>query len=153
MSFPKKAIEFDAEAIRALAAILNETGLTEIEIGDKDNRIRVARAPATVLSQSPAAPGVAPVAAAEMPVPAIDDSQHPGAVKSPMVGVVYLSAEPGSAPFVVPGQAVIAGQTLLLIEAMKTYNQIKAPKAGTVARILVNSGSPVEYGEVLVVVE
>lgn len=154
MSFPKKGIDFDPDSIRALAAILTETGLTEIELGDKDNRIRVVRTPAVVVSQGPGyAPPAAAVVNGEAPEVVVDDSQHPGAVKSPMVGVVYLSAEPGSPAFVVAGQAVAAGQTLLLIEAMKTYNQIKAPKAGTVARILVHSGSPVEYGEVLVVVE
>lgn len=154
MSFNKKGVEFDPEAIRALAAILNETGLTEIEISDKDSRLRVARAPANVMAHAPAAAQAAPAAPAPAAVPAVaDDSNHPGAVKSPMVGVVYLSAEPGAAPFVVPGQTVVAGQTLLLIEAMKTYNQIKAPKAGTVARILVPTGAPVEYGEVLLVLE
>ena len=83
----------------------------------------------------------------------VDLSAHAGAVKSPMVGVAYLSAEPGSPPFVTPGQVVTEGQTLLLIEAMKTYNQIKAPKSGTVSRILVQSGSPVEYGEVLILLD
>jgi acetyl-CoA carboxylase biotin carboxyl carrier protein len=153
MSFPKKGIDFDPDSIRALAAILTETGLTEIELGDKDNRIRVVRTPAVVVSQGPGYAPAAAVVNGEVPEVVVDDSQHPGAVKSPMVGVAYLSAEPGSPPFVVAGQAVAAGQTLLLIEAMKTYNQIKAPKAGMLARILVHSGSPVEYGEVLMVVE
>ena len=157
MTFPKKGIYFDPESIRALAAILTETGLTEIEIADKDNRIRVVRAPPAIVAQvqpthAPGGGGVAPPDRPAAPAVA-DDSLHPGAVKSPMVGVVYLSAEPGSASFIVPGQVVVAGQTLLLIEAMKTYNQIKAPKSGTVARILVHSGAPVEYGEVLVVLE
>ena len=152
------SIKFDAEAIRVLANILTDTGLTEIEISEKDSRVRVVRAPAQIVAQTayapapaagaPAAPAAAPAAAA----PA-DLSAHPGAVKSPMVGVAYLSAEPGAAPFVVPGQAVTEGQTLLLIEAMKTYNQIKAPKAGMVSRVLVNSGSPVEYGEVLILLD
>ncbi len=146
-------LSFDPDAIRALAAILQESGLTEIEISDKDSRIRVVRAP-------PAAPiGHAPIAgpAAEAPAPAgvalRDDSHHPGAVLSPMVGIAYLAAEPGAAPFVLPGQQVSAGQTLLLIEAMKTFNQIKSPRAGTVARILVSSGAPVEFGEVLLVLD
>ena len=152
------SIKFDAEAIRVLANILTDTGLTEIEISEKDSRVRVVRAPAQIVAQTayapapaagaPAAPAAAPAAAA----PA-DLSAHPGAVKSPMVGVAYLSAEPGAAPFVVPGQAVTEGQTLLLIEAMKTYTQIKAPKAGMVSRVLVNSGSPVEYGEVLILLD
>jgi acetyl-CoA carboxylase biotin carboxyl carrier protein len=89
----------------------------------------------------------APAAAAR------DASAHPGAVVSPMVGVAYLSPEPGAAAFVTVGQQVVAGQTLLLIEAMKTFNQIKAPKAGTVAAILVQTGAPVEYGEVLMILE
>ncbi len=149
-------IKFDAEAIRALANILTDTGLTEIEITEKDSRVRVARAPAQVVAQTAYAPAPATAAAPAAPPPTAapaDLSAHPGAVKSPMVGVAYLSAEPGAAPFVVPGQAVTEGQTLLLIEAMKTYNQIKAPKAGTVSRILVNSGSPVEYGEVLILLD
>ena len=155
------SIKFDPDAIRALANILTDTGLTEIEITDKDSRIRVARAPAQVVAQSAYAPAYAPppAAPAETPAPAApapalaDLSAHPGAVKSPMVGVAYLSAEPGATPFVVPGQTVTEGQTLLLIEAMKTYNQIKAPKAGTVSQILVRSGAPVEYGEVLILLD
>ena len=146
----------DADAIRALADILVQTGLTEIEIAEGDSRIRVARAPA-VVQAAVAAPvmtaALAPAAAAAEPAAAIDLGQHPGAVKSPMVGVVYLSPEPGSPAFVTVGQTVTAGQTLLLIEAMKTFNQIKAPKAGTISRILASTGVPVEYGEVLVVID
>jgi acetyl-CoA carboxylase biotin carboxyl carrier protein len=150
----------DADAIRALADILVETGLTEIEIAEGDSRIRVARAPATIQATSFAPAAVMAAAAPAAALPAApepsgmtDFTQHPGAVKSPMVGVVYLSPEPGSAPFVVAGQTVAAGQTLLLIEAMKTFNQIKAPRAGTVSRILANTGIPVEYGEVLMVID
>jgi acetyl-CoA carboxylase biotin carboxyl carrier protein len=146
----------DPDAIRALAAILTETGLTEIEIAEKDSRIRVVRAPVpaegAALVTRVAAPAPAPAAPAAVPA-ATEAANHPGAVTSPMVGVAYLSPEPGSAPFVSVGQSVSAGQTLLLIEAMKTFNQIKAPKAGTVSRILVASGSPVEYGEVLMILE
>jgi acetyl-CoA carboxylase biotin carboxyl carrier protein len=143
----------DPDAIRALAAILTETGLTEIEIAEKDSRIRVVRAAAP--ADAPprhATPAPAPVSPAVAAAP-VDAASHPGAVLSPMVGVAYLSAEPGAPAFVTAGQAVVAGQTLLLIEAMKTFNQIKAPKAGTVGRILVASGSPVEYGEVLMVLD
>ena len=145
-------IPIDPDTIRALAAVLVETGLTEIEIADKDSRIRVVR------GGGPVATTVVPVAAAPAaiaaPVPVAQDAaSHPGAVPSPMVGVAYLSPEPGAAAFVTVGQQVAAGQTLLLIEAMKTFNQIKAPKAGTVAAILVQSGAPVEYGEVLVILE
>jgi acetyl-CoA carboxylase biotin carboxyl carrier protein len=144
-------IPFDPDAIRALAAVLTETGLSEIEIAEKDSRIRVVRAagPATV-AVAPVTLAPAPAAA---PAPPPDEASHPGAITSPMVGVAYLSSEPGLPPFVTVGQSVTAGQTLLLIEAMKTFNQIKAPKAGTVARILVANSTPVEYGEVLMILE
>lgn len=158
-------IPLDAESIRALAAILTETGLTEIEIAEKDSRIRVVRAPAHAAPTLPAyavpAPSATPAGSA-VPAPAAssvagpaahDASHHPGAVLSPMVGIAYLSPEPDSPPFVSVGQSVVAGQTLLLIEAMKTFNQIKAPKTGTVAQILVASGGPVEYGEVLMILD
>ncbi len=144
-------IPFDPDAIRALAAVLAETGLSEIEIAEKDSRIRVVRAgtgSAVAIAPIAAAPAAGAVAA-----PPADEASHPGAVTSPMVGVAYLSPEPGSPPFVTVGQTVTAGQTLLLIEAMKTFNQIKAPKAGTVARILVANSTPVEYGEVLMILE
>lgn len=149
-------IPFDPDAIRMLAAVLTETGLSEIEIAEKDSRIRVVRA------VGPALAPVAAVSAAHAPSVVAAPTQasaeaelaaHPGAVTSPMVGVAYLLPEPGSAPFVTIGQTVAAGQTLLLIEAMKTFNQIKAPKAGTVARVLVANGAPVEYGEVLMLLE
>ena len=143
-------IPFDPDAIRALAAVLNETGLTEIEIAEKDSRIRVVRATAPAVAT--AAPVVPPVAAIQA-APAPDEASHPGAVVSPMVGVAYLAPEPGAPPFVTVGQSVAAGQTLLLIEAMKTFNQIRAPKAGTVARVLVANSTPVEYGEVLLILE
>lgn len=146
---------FDAEAIRVLATILRDTGLSEIEIANGDSRIRVARqvgpAASPVITSA-----VAPVAAAEpaaAPAAAVDDARHPGAVLSPMVGIAYLSPEPGAAPFVSVGQSVAVGQTLLLIEAMKTFNQIKASKSGTVSRILIAGGAPVEYGEPLLIVE
>ncbi|CEF53582.1 acetyl-CoA carboxylase biotin carboxyl carrier protein [Acetobacter ghanensis] len=146
----------DADAIRALAEILTETGLTEIEVSEKDRRIRVARAAATVQAAAPA-PVAAPVAAAapavvESAAPA-DLSRHPGAVPSPMVGVAYLTPDPSSPPFASEGQIVTAGQTLMLIEAMKTFNQIKAPKGGTLKAILVASGDPVEFGQPLAIIE
>lgn len=154
-----RTVPFDPDVIRTLATILTETGLTEIEIAEKDSRIRVARAPAPIAAY--AAPALtahtptagASAAASASATTARDEASHPGAVLSPMVGVAYLAPEPGSPPYVTVGQAVTAGQTLLLIEAMKTFNQIKAPKAGTVTRILVSSGAPVEYGEVLMIVE
>jgi acetyl-CoA carboxylase biotin carboxyl carrier protein len=149
-------IPFDTAEIRALAQILADTGLTEIEIAEGETRIRVARAHAPVATYA-AVPATAPAAAVPVPVALAAaeplDANHPGAVTSPMVGVVYLSPEPGHPPFVTPGQAVTAGQTVLLIEAMKTFNMIKAPQAGIVSRILVTSGAPVEFGEVLLVIE
>ncbi len=146
-------LPLDPDAIRALAAILTETGLTEIEIAEKDARIRVVRAAAPALVEAPAPRAAATAAQTPAAPPADPEAPHPGTVSSPMVGVAYLSPEPGAAPFVTVGQAVTAGQTLLLIEAMKTFNQIKAPKAGTVSRILVAAGSPVEFGEPLMIVE
>ena len=149
-------IPFDPDAIRALAALLTETGLTEIELAERDSRIRVVRAAPVVGAALPPAPPAGSGVTALPPTPAaqaIEAAQHPGAVTSPMVGVAYLSPEPGLPAFVTLGQAVAAGQTLLLIEAMKTFNQIRAPKAGTVTRILVISGSPVEYGEALMILE
>jgi acetyl-CoA carboxylase biotin carboxyl carrier protein len=161
-------VKFDPAAIRALAEILRDTDLTEIELVEKDSRIRVARMPAPVtvtagiggVAAAPmaamAAPAAvaAPAAATGAAEPALAlDPKHPGLVASPMVGVAYLAPEPGAAPFVTVGAKVEQGQTLLLIEAMKTFNQIRSPRAGTVTRILIESGTPVEYGEPLVVVE
>ena len=144
----------DADAIRALADILLDTGLTEIEIAEGDSRIRVKRAPAVMQAAVPGHAASPPPASPAAAPPAEDDyAKHPGAVKSPMVGVAYLAPEPGAANFVTPGQAVAAGQTLLLIEAMKTFNQIKAPRAGTISRVFVSAGIPVEYDEVLMVIE
>jgi acetyl-CoA carboxylase biotin carboxyl carrier protein len=150
-------IPFDPEAIRALAALLAETGLTEIELAERDSRIRVVRAAPVAagpsLAPAPAVASLTGIAASAPAVPKADDAQHPGAVTSPMVGVAYLAPEPGAPVFVSVGQSVVAGQTLLLIEAMKTFNQIRAPRAGTVTRILVSSGAPVEYGEALMILE
>jgi len=149
----------DEETIRALADILTDTGLTEIEIAEKDSRIRVAKAPAPVQAYAPppaqaAAPAMTQSAGTPAPPAAPADlSRHPGAVKSPMVGIAYLAPEPGATPFVAEGQAVTPGQTLLLIEAMKTFNQIKAPKGGTLIRLLVTSGAPVEFDEVLAIID
>lgn len=145
----------DADAIRALAEILTDTNLTEIEISEKDSRIRVARAPATVVGQAVAAPVVAAAPVVEAPVAAApaDLSKHPGALTSPMVGVAYLTADPSSPPYVTVGQTIAAGQTVMLIEAMKTFSQIKATKGGTVTQILVASGDPVEFGQPLIIVE
>ncbi len=152
-------IPFDPDSIRMLAAVLTETGLSEIEIADKDSRIRVVRAVAPAATVAVTAGAAAPAVGRAAPLPAAegaseaDPATHPGAVNSPMVGVAYLSPEPGSPPFIAVGDKVTAGQTLLLIEAMKTFNQIKAPKAGIVARILVTNGAPVEYGEALMIID
>jgi acetyl-CoA carboxylase biotin carboxyl carrier protein len=146
-------IPFDPDAIRALAAVLTETGLTEIEIAEKDSRIRVVRAaPHGTAGIAPPIVHAAPTPPAAGATEA-EPASHPGAVLSPMVGVVYLSPEPGTPPFITVGQSVAAGQTLMLIEAMKTFNQIRAPKDGTVARILVANSTPVEYGEALLILE
>lgn len=145
----------DKDAIRALADILTETGLTEIEISESDSRIRVARNVSVVQAAAPAAAPAAPaapVAAVPVAVPA-DPAKHPGMVPSPMVGVAYLTPDPASPPFAVEGQPVAAGQTIMLIEAMKTFNQIKAPRAGTLTKFLVESGQPVEFGEALAIIE
>ena len=161
-------IQFDPAAIRALAQILKDTDLTEIELVEKDSRIRVARKiPAPVQMAWPGPMQHAPAAAPAAPAPAVvaqtaaqlameeslDLARHPGLVASPMVGVAYLSPEPGQPVFVTLGSKVAQGQTLLLIEAMKTFNQVRAPRAGTVTRILVEPGTPVEYGEPLMIVE
>ena len=148
----------DPEAIRLLAEILNDTGLTEIEIAEGDARIRVARTVTqvamTAVASAPPSPVSPPASAAnDLAPPEPDLSNHPGAVRSPMVGIAYLTPEPGAAPFAAIGQNVQAGQTLLLIEAMKTFNQIKAPTGGKLTAILVSSGSPVEFGEVLAVID
>ena len=152
-------LQFDPATIRELAQILRESDLTEIELVDNDMRVKLVRQVTVAAMAMPVAAAPAPSAAAlaAAPAPAAPaaeiDADHPGAVNSPMVGVAYLSAEPTAAPFVTLGSKVTQGQTLLLIEAMKTYNQIKAPRAGTVTRILVESGTPVEFGEPLMIVE
>ena len=151
--------EMDTDFIRKLAAILEETGLGEIELSDGERKIRVARpttiaAPAASIAVAPMASAAAPVAVMPVAVAAAGDhSKHPGAVKSPMVGTAYLSPEPGKPVFVSVGDKVNAGQTLLIIEAMKTFNPIKAAKAGTITQILIENARPVEFGEVLMIVE
>jgi len=145
---------FDSEIVRALAALLDETNLTEIEYGAGDVRIRVARIPAPVsVYQGAAAPLPAAGASAAAPAGGTSEADHPGAVTSPMVGVAYLAPEPGAAKFVNPGDLVSEGQTLMLIEAMKTFNPIRAPRGGKITRIVVSDGQPVEFGEPLVIIE
>ena len=152
-------IEVDTDLVRQLAALLNESDLSEIEVQDGARRIVVKRklasapGPAVHYAPAPAAPAAAaPAASAPAAAPA-DAAAHPGAVKSPMVGTVYLSAEPGSKPFVAPGAKVSAGDTLVIVEAMKVMNPITAPRAGTVREILVQDAQPVEYDQPLLIVE
>jgi len=167
----KKTTDADIEFIEALAKVLKTNDLAEIEIQreyGKDNnlnvRVSMASAVAPVMAAAPAA--AAPIAAApaapaapaaaDAPAaaaPAEDPAQHPGAVTSPMVGTVYLQPEPGAAPYVSVGDSVKEGQTLLIVEAMKTLNQITAQKAGKVARILVEDATPVEFGTPLLIIE
>jgi len=152
-----KKIDIDDDLIRKLADIMDETGLTEIEIGSEGLNVRVARGGQAVSYAAPApAPAPAPTTAAPAPAAAsgeITHADHPGVVTSPMVGVAYLAAEPGAAPFVGVGDTVTEGQVVLLIEAMKVFNQIKAPRGGTVKNILIESGAPVEFGEPLLIIE
>ena len=145
----------DKELIRELAELLTETGLTEIEVERGDTRVRVARAPATtsVHVSGPAPVAHPPVAMPESPAEPADLASLAGTVISPMVGTAYLAPEPGGKPYIDVGEKVSEGQTLLIIEAMKTMNQIPAPRAGTVTRILVEDGQPVEYGEPLMIIE
>jgi acetyl-CoA carboxylase biotin carboxyl carrier protein len=148
--------EMDTEFIRKLAKLLEETNLGEIEMADGDRKIRVARPAAAPPSANPVSTATAPIAAsaAGSAVSAANDvSKHPGAVKSPMVGTAYLSPEPGKPVFVNIGDKITAGQTLLIIEAMKTFNPIKAPKAGMVAHVLIDNAQPVEFGQPLMIVE
>ena len=150
--------EMDTEFVRKLAEILEEKDLGEIELADGDRKIRIARPTVTYSAAAPtaAAPAPAPgaaVAATAAAAGAADHAKHPGAVKSPMVGTAYLAPEPGKPNFVSIGDKVTAGQTLLIIEAMNTFNPIKAPKAGTLMQILIENAQPVEFGEALMIVE
>jgi acetyl-CoA carboxylase biotin carboxyl carrier protein len=149
------SLSFEPDALRALADLLNTTGLSEIELEEGGRKLRLARiiAPVSIPVASPVAAASPAALAPASETGKHDPAKHPGAVKSPMVGVAYLASEPGAPPYVSVGQTVGAGQTLLLIEAMKTFNQIKATKAGTVTQILVTAGAPVEYDEPLLIIE
>ena len=140
----------DGALIRELAMLLDETSLTEIEIERAGLRVRVARNVSIAASLPPNMQPAAPAPAATAPA---EVAKHPGVVPSPMVGTAYWSPEPGAKPFIDVGSKVSAGQTLLIIEAMKTMNQIPSPRAGTVTQILVEDGQPVEFGEPLVIIE
>jgi len=158
MTSPKKRAAIDVDVVRQLAEILSATGLTEIECEGDDWRVRIARTPAAVGAAiaAPAAAGPAPVAAAAVDAVAKSDTEvvadDPGLLKSPMVGIVYVSPEPSAAAFVKPGDSVAVGDTVLLIEAMKVFNPIKAHRTGRIERIFVTSGTPVEYGEPLLLI-
>jgi acetyl-CoA carboxylase biotin carboxyl carrier protein len=147
MSKQRGAIDHDL--IRELARLLDETGLTEIEFERDGQRVRVARR--AQAASWPAAAADAPVLATD-PAP-VDPAKHPGVVTSPMVGTAYVGPEPGARPFVEVGSRVEAGDTLLIVEAMKTMNQIPSPRAGTVIQVLIEDGQPVEFGEPLLIVE
>jgi len=148
-------MQVDTDLVRQLATLLDDTNLTEIEVQDGERRIRVARTITVAAAAAPvaAAPVAAPVAAIAAPAELASPADHPGTVKSPMVGTVYLSAEPGARPFIGAGDTVAAGQTLRIVEAMKVMNPILAPRAGKVRTILVDNGQPVEFDQPLVVVE
>jgi acetyl-CoA carboxylase biotin carboxyl carrier protein len=147
--------QVDADLVRKLAALLDETGLTELEYATNALRVRVAKnhtGPAGLSSAAPL-PAVPGASAAAIDSTAAPTAEHPGAVTSPMVGTAYCAPEPGAAPYVKVGDTVRQGQTLLIIEAMKVMNPVAAPRAGTVTDILVRDSQPVEYGEVLLVIE
>ncbi len=155
-----KSSSDDSALIRELALLLDETSLTEIEIERAGLRVRVARnisiaatMPPSIAPDARAPVAATPAAAAAASAPVADFANHPGVVPSPMVGTAYWSPEPGAKPFIEVGTRVTAGQTLLIIEAMKTMNQIPSPRAGTVTQILVEDGQPVEFGEPLVIIE
>ena len=156
---PTQDFEVDEDLIRALARLLEETNLTEIEIERGGHRVRVARGGAVSFATS-AVPAVStPIVAAAAAAAAVaatastDLAKHPGVVASPMVGTAYVGAAPGAKPYVDVGSRVMAGDTLLIIEAMKTMNQIPAPRSGTVTQILIQDAQPVEFGEPLMIIE
>ena len=142
--------DIDGDLVRKLSALLDETGLTEIEFTDGERKIRVCKT-VQIVATAPQATAVEDASSGSDEPGALAD--HPGAVTAPMVGTAYTAPEPGAEPFVSVGDSVSAGQTLLLIEAMKTFNPVRAPKAGRVARILISDATPVEYGEPLIILE
>lgn len=149
-------MKIDKDAIRELAQLLDETNLTEIEVEEDDRKIRVSRASSAASYAAPAFPisdPAAPQQASHAIAAAPASASHPGAVLSPMVGTAYLAAEPGTPPFAAVGTTVKAGDTLLIIEAMKVMNPIKAEKGGVVKQVLVSDAQPVEFGEVLLIIE
>ena len=156
MTDKKPAVGIEPKLIRELANILRDSGLSEIEIEQGGLRLRLAATaaqPAMTAVHAPVAPPAVPPALPAPSAPPAATAAHPGAVLSPMVGTAYLSSEPGTAVFVKVGDQVQEGQTLLIVEAMKTFNPIPAPRAGRVAQILVTDAQPVEYGQVLAIIE
>jgi acetyl-CoA carboxylase biotin carboxyl carrier protein len=145
----------DHELIRELARLLDETGLTEIEFEREGQRVRVARQPAIAAAHSIAGArgGVSAEAAPHVEPGSADPAKHPGLVSSPMVGTAYLGPEPGARPFLEVGSRVAIGDTLVIVEAMKTMNHIPSPHAGTVIQVLIEDGQPVEFGEPLMIIE
>jgi len=141
----------DEDLVRTLARLLDETGLTEIEAQNGDQRIRVARQPAAVATIAGMPMEGSAVGASDAAPAAV--AEHPGTVKSPMVGTVYLSSQPGATPFVKPGDRVSQGQTLMIVEAMKVMNPITATRPGVVKTVLVEDGAPVEYGQPLIILD
>ena len=150
----KNKFDIDMDAVRKLAKLLTETGLSEIEYAEGDRKIRCVgpHAPTVQVAHAPVATAAAPAPTAA-PAPEAKKEISGTPVTSPMVGTVYMAASPGAAPFITAGAKVKQGDTLLIIEAMKVMNPIKAPKAGTVAQILAQDAQPVEFGETLVVIE
>ncbi|MEZ5932427.1 MAG: acetyl-CoA carboxylase biotin carboxyl carrier protein [Alphaproteobacteria bacterium] len=153
-------LNVDTALIEKLAELLQRTGLTEIELSEGEARIRVAKQPAPVIANTTlpsaamaAAPALAAQAAVEAAPARTADADHPGAVRAPMVGTAYLTPEPGADPFVSVGTEVQEGQTLLIVEAMKVMNPIRAPRSGRVASIMVTNGDPVEYDELLLIID
>jgi acetyl-CoA carboxylase biotin carboxyl carrier protein len=153
MAKTPKASMVDHALIHELTKLLDETGLTEIEIEQDGQRVRVARGTVAAAAAPAARAPAAPQPIVESIARPIDPAKHPGAVTSPMVGTAYGAAEPGAKPFIEVGQQVKIGDSLLIIEAMKTMNQIPAPRAGTVTQVLFDDGQPVEFGEPLVIIE
>lgn len=154
----KSRLKVDEDLIRQLAGLLDDTGLGEIELQEGESKIRVAKGGTSLVASAPvSAPAPAATTASGASAPAAsggeDLSSHPGAVTSPMVGVCYMASDPSTPPFCSEGDSVKEGDTVLLIEAMKVFNPITAHKSGTVSRILVEDGTPVEFGEPLVIIE
>jgi acetyl-CoA carboxylase biotin carboxyl carrier protein len=148
---PMAKLNVDTTVIETLAELLQRTGLTEIELAEGDSRIRVVRQSQALVATVPTA--AAPAAVVEEAAPHAAAEEHPGAVRAPMVGTVYLTPEPGAPPFISVGAEVRDGDTLLIIEAMKVMNPIRAPRSGRITRLMVNNGDPVEYGELLLIIE